>query len=59
MKDPKKKPSTKAYELEMPAIGELRLEKEVESELKPLQPMKKESVSEDLIQRLINCVKKI
>lgn len=59
MKDPKKKPTSKAYELEMSAIGELRLEKEVESELKPLQPVKKEPLSEDLIQRLINCVKKI
>jgi hypothetical protein len=61
MPDPKKKPVQKpvpqTFGLDLPALGELRLEREdpiVEN--KPLQPSKKE-FNEDLIHRLITCVK--
>lgn len=59
MKEPKKKPVPQAYNFELSAIGDLKLERETpEPEGKPLPPSQKE-VNEDMIQRLINCVKKI
>lgn len=62
MPDPKKKPAKKpaaqTFGLELPALGELRLEpEEFPAELKPRQPAQNEGTSEDLIHRLINCVK--
>ncbi|HNB53722.1 MAG TPA: hypothetical protein PK530_17360 [Anaerolineales bacterium] len=59
MKETKKKPTPQTFTLELPTIGELRLEKEGESDSQPLQLPKKEPLNEDLIHRLINCVKKI
>jgi hypothetical protein len=61
MSDPKKKtvqkPIAQTFGLDLPALGELRLElEEVEKGNKPRQAAKKE-VNKDLIHRLITCVK--
>lgn len=58
MKEPKSKPTPQTFTFELPALGELKLECEaLEPEVKPL-PVKKD-VNEDLIHRLIDCLKKI
>ena len=59
MEKPKKKPSHQTYALELPALGDLRLEgEEPVVEPKNMASHKKD-VNPDLIHRLINCVKKM
>ncbi|MCB9135233.1 MAG: hypothetical protein H6636_07390 [Anaerolineales bacterium] len=59
MKESNSKPMPQTYAFELPALGELKLElEETEPQVKPLYPAKKD-VNEDLIHRLIDCLKKI
>lgn len=59
MPDPKKKPMPQSFTLELSTLGDMRLEPEKpKAELKPVTPPK-DDVNEDMIHRLINCVKKI
>lgn len=59
MEKPKKKPAPQPYTLELPTLGDLRLEGEEPVVESKNTSSHKKDVNPDLIHRLINCVKKM
>jgi hypothetical protein len=58
MSEPKQIPPLQTFNLELPALGELRLREEPAPHPKQEKPLE-EDVNEDLIRRLINRLKKM
>jgi len=59
MSEAKKKPAPQAYHLELPALGDLRLEREKLLAQPKSADALEDKVNEDLIRRLINRLKKM
>ncbi|HLF89916.1 MAG TPA: hypothetical protein VI451_13280 [Anaerolineales bacterium] len=59
MPDLKKKPVPQTYNLEIAGVGELHLKPDESLDLEPYKGAEKSDLNQDLIHKLIDCLKKI